>query len=211
MALNPKYAQIAQIGFQNKCLIVLIDSYRVMKQENNYSVSWKENALTKLLLSIMKKHDICSEWQLEIFREYILDDYYEDMDADETPRIDIRFSRWQNQQHFEYFIEAKNLCETDWTKEQSQGGGTVSSSYQLNRFVNEGISHFISGYYPSNGCMCGYLLQGNPKAIITKLDAVLSKKSLPTLKPKEPFAEHNLLYEFIYQNHTLINIFLDFQ
>ena len=62
---------------------------------------------------------------------------------------------WQTDNENEdlYHIEAKNLCENNWIKST---GANINSSYQLNRYVDKGISHFISGYYPSNGCVWLY-------------------------------------------------------
>ena len=180
-----------------------------MKLENNYNSSWKENMITKTLANYVKKNNFAIKWNLDIIREHYLDDYQEEnSDPDKAPRIDIRLSQWNNKILFEYFIEAKNLCENDWFKEN---GSKVSASVQLNRYINKGVKHFLSNYYPSNGCMCGYILNGNTKKTIAKLNNILKKKSTNQLKVYKPINNYDLIYTIKHNKEELINLFFDFE
>ena len=206
MSLNPKHIHIAKLGFERKCIYVFVDAYYSLIQENTFTSSWKENKITKELVRHFKKSNYFTKWGLDIIREYYLDDYYEDTDPDKTPRIDIKITNNQTKKKFDYFIEAKNLCETDWNKSD---GATVKSSYQLNRYVNKGIKHFISGYYPSNGCLCGYILHGDTKNIIQKINEILNKKSLNNLILANPINNHSLIYNYSLDSGVLINLFFE--
>jgi hypothetical protein len=209
MSLNKKNIKIAKAGFEYKCLFIFIDAHRKMKLENNYNISWKENKITKVLAKYVKESELAKKWSLDIVREYYLDDYQEEnTDPDETPRIDIRFSQWNGNTIFEYFIEAKNLCEKDWIKES---GSKVSSSFQLNRYVNYGVSHFISGYYPLYGCLCGYILEGNNDIIINKLNDILEKKSFNRLQIAKTINGHSMIYKIRHDDKELLNIFFDYK
>lgn len=209
MSLNPKHIHFAKLGFQNKCLFVLVEGYNLMKANGNYQSDWEEEDLTEQLIYYMEESPYSSKWELDIIPEYRLyskKSSLKNKTAKKTPRIDIRFSKWQNQKKFEYFIEAKNLCETDCTKND---GATVKSSYQLNRYVNKGIKHFISGYYPINGCLCGYILQGNTKNIIQKINEILDKKSLNNLILDNSINNHSLIYNYKIDKEILVNLFFE--
>lgn len=209
MRLNPKHIHIARQGFQNKCLFVLVEGYNLMKVNGNYQSDWEEEDLTEQLIYYMEESPYSSKWELDIipeFRLYSKKSSFKNKTAKKTPRIDIRFSKWQNQKKFEYFIESKNLCETDWKKET---GTKVSAKKLQNRYVDTGISHFISGYYPSNGCLCGYILQGNTKNIIQKINEILDKKSLNSLKLDNSINNHSLIYSYKTGTEILINLFFE--
>lgn len=209
MTFNTKNTKIAKAGFEYKCLFVFIDAHRKMKSENNYNISWKENKITKVLIKYVKESELAKKWSMDIVREYYLDNYQEEnTDPDKTPRIDIRFSQWNSKTLFEYFIEAKNLCENDWIKED---GKKVSSSYLLNRYINKGVKHFLVDYYPTNGCLCGYILEGNNDTIINKLNDILNKKSFDRLHFAKVINKHSLIYKIRCDNNELINIFLDYK
>lgn len=209
MSFNQKNVHITKAGFTKKCLFVFIDAYYEMKANINYDNSWKENKITKTLISYIKENEMAKKWKLDIVREFYLDEYQEEnADPDETPRIDMRFSKWQGSSLFEYFIEAKNLCETDWIKEK---GTKVSSSYQLNRYIDTGVKHFFTDYYPKSGCLCGYIVQGNTGNIIDKLNIILKKKTLNKLYPSTPINNFKLIFTINQDNFELSNIFFEFK
>ena len=206
MSLNPQHIHIAKSGFERKCIFVFIDAYHSLILENTLSSSWKENKITKELVKYFKNSSYFSKWGLDIVREYYLDEYYEETDPDKTPRIDIKITNNQIQKKFDYFIEAKNLCETDWKKET---GTKVSAKNLQQRYIDTGISHFVSGYYPSNGCLCGYILQGNTDNIIHKINEILEKKSLNCLELTNPINNHRLIYNYKRDTEVLINLFFE--
>lgn len=210
MSFNTRNIKNVRDGFELKCLFILIKSYRNMKSENNYNCSWKENKITKTLVNYVKNNEWARKWHFEIVREYYLDEYQPDnKDPDETPRIDIRFSQWERESHFFYFIEAKNLCANDWIKED--GKTIVKSAYQIGRYINKGVSHFSSGYYPINGCLCGYILKGEPDLVINILNNYLAKESFNKLERALPISEYSLIYKIKFKNSELINIFFEFK
>ena len=59
--------------------------------------------------------------QIHLEREsYIdIDETYDGLqDADKSPRIDIKYSVWNSNIEIEYYMEAKNLAENNWIKNQ---------------------------------------------------------------------------------------------
>ncbi len=213
MSLSSKNVKLAKIGFEYKCLFILIDGYHLMKAANKYSIDWEEEQITAQLIHYIKHSPSRNKWKIHVEPEVRI---YTNKIIDgkklpkEAAKIDLKMLSWQTKSENEdlYHIEAKNICEKDWIK---NSGATVSSSYQLNRYIDTGISNFFSGYYPSNGCVCGYILNGNNDSIINKLNINLQKKGLNQLQISKTINRHTLIYKIISNQSELINIFFDFQ
>lgn len=211
MSFNTKNIEIAKAGFEYKCLFILTDGYRAMKKAGKYSVSWEEEDLTAQLIYYTESSSACKKWKIHVVPEiriYTEEIIYGKKSSKKASRIDMKMLSWQNEHKDIYHIEAKNLCENDWHKKD---GSKVSSSYQLNRYVNAGVKHFFSNYYPSNGCLCGYILNGDNDIIIDKLNDILKKKSFNKLQISMPVNKHKLIYKIRYNSNELINIFFDFK
>lgn len=211
MSFNSKNKKIAKAGFEYKCIFILVDGYRLMKAANQYSLDWEEEQFTAQLINFIKSCPSSKNWKVHVNHE--IRNYTEEIISGEklpkqASRIDMQMLSWQSENEEVYYIEAKNLCENNWTKST---GSEVSSSYQLNRYVNTGISHFISGHYPKNGGVCGYILKGNSDRIAQKLNVVLKKKSMSHLQISTPINDHSEIYHIKFNSNKLLNVFFDFQ
>ncbi|MCF7859560.1 MAG: hypothetical protein K9N07_09620 [Candidatus Cloacimonetes bacterium] len=209
MNFNEKNVKIARVGFEYKCIYIMIDGYRLMKAANQYSLDWEEEQFTAQLINFIERCPSTKNWKIHIKPEIRI--YTEEIISGEklpkqASQIDMQMLSWQSDYEEIYHVEAKNLCENDWTK---NNGSKVSSSYQLNRYVNKGVLHLMSGYYPSSGCMCGYILEGNTEKIIQKLNSILKKKLLNSLKISSPVNNHSTIYNIKYDENKLVNIFFD--
>jgi len=60
-----------------------------------------------------------------------------------------------------YYMEAKRLKEKD--------------SNLKREYIKEGMDRFITGKYPPDGCMLGYLLEGTVKETINGINSLLEK------------------------------------
>lgn len=208
MSFNARNISLVRSGFEYKCLFVLIESYHIMKASGRFDPSWKENKFTQTLVSHIKGSELSKKWELSAVRESYLDELSTEDDPDKAPRIDLQFSNWTNHVNFEYFVEFKNLSENDWIKST---GAKVKANALIKRYVTTGIKHFASGYYPQNGCLCGYVTQGDTEGIVSKLNAILIENSFNTLDRTEPINNHNLIYKIQFQKFHLKNIFFEFQ
>jgi len=210
MGFNKKNINLTKSGFRYKCLFVLVDGYNAMKNTNKYSVDWEEENLTAQLIHYSEESSVCKKWKIHLFPEkrlYTKEIIFGEKKANTAARIDIKMTAWLNKEKDIFHVESKNLCEKDWIKEN---GAKVNSSYLLNRYVNKGVKHFMSNHYPSNSCMCGYILNGNTEKTIEKIDEILEKKSLNKLKISKPVNNHKLIYTIEYNQNNLINLFFDF-
>lgn len=211
MNFNSKHAKIAKAGFEYKCIFILIDGYRLMKAARKYEIDWEEEQITAQLIYFIELSPARKKWKIQVMpeiRNYTNEIIIGEKLPKEASRIDMQMSSWQTENEEVYYIEAKNLCENDWVKED---GSKVSSSNQLNRYINKGVLHFISGYYPTNGCMCGYMLEGNNDKIIKKLNNILANKSLNQLKVAKAINGHSMFYKITYGNNYLLNICFDYR
>jgi len=207
MSFNARNISSVRSGFEYKCLFVLIESYNLTKASGSFDPSWKENKFTQTLVSHIKGSELSKKWELSPVREFYLDELSTDDDPDKAPRIDLQFSNWTNHVNFEYFVEFKNLSENNWTKST---GAKVKANALIKRYVTTGIEHFASGYYPPNGCLCGYVTQGNTESIVSKLNAILIENSFNTLEKTEPINNHDLIYQIKFEYFNLKNIFFEF-
>ena len=75
-------------------------------------------------------------------------------------------------QRFVFNVEAKNLVEHDYTKKGRKRA--VKANKVLERYVETGIDHFLTGYYP-HGCLLGYVINGTIKGVVNTLNSILVK------------------------------------
>lgn len=210
MSFNTKNIKNTKSCFVNKCLFVLIDGYNAMKKANRYNVDWEEEDLTAQLIYYSEESPACNKWKIHIFPEnrlYTEKIVFGEKKAKTAARIDMKMTAWLNEKKDIFHIEAKNICEKNWNKES---GAKVEVSYQLNRYVDKGIKHIFANYYPPNSCMCGYILNGNSRKTIQKLNTTLKKKAINELQISEPINKHELIYTIQQNNYNLINLFLNF-
>jgi hypothetical protein len=131
----------------------------------------EEEYISAIIFDYIDKCSQSIEWQIDIVPEYRL---YKDeilkreKSAKTAPRIDLRFCGWVKSNKLIYFVEAKNLIETGHYK-------TVTAGYLHKRYIETGIDNYLSGKYPANGCLIGYILQGNTTNIVGFLNKLLEE------------------------------------
>ncbi|MDR0733312.1 MAG: hypothetical protein LBF08_04535 [Dysgonamonadaceae bacterium] len=166
--------------FEWRCMSLLIESCVCAKFNYNINIDCEEEYISAVLLDYIDKCPQAAEWQIDIAPEYRI---YKDeilkrkKSAKSAPRIDFRFSRWTESAKLSYFVEAKNLIETDTPKEEKKGKKgntiTISADNLHKRYIRTGIDNYLSEKYPANGCLVGYILQGKTENIINRLNRCL--------------------------------------
>ncbi len=126
-----------------------------------------------MLVGYMKKNPRRTDLQIHLERENYLDGeeiYAGILDADKSPRIDIKYSVWSSDVEIEFYMEAKNLAENSWKKNSSN---TTVDAYKLRkRYVETGIDNFTDGRY-ANGCLLGYVLEGSSQTIVELINQII--------------------------------------
>jgi hypothetical protein len=187
---------------EKRCLILLSEGYAVAKSHENISIDWEEEDISKELIQSLESNKNRKKWKITIMPEYRI--YKKDgLPAKQAPRIDFRFSSWMPEE-WDYFVEAKNLIDIDSHKFGRKS--KIPAKKLHKRYIETGIDNYISGHYPSNGCLIGYVLQGEIENIVTRLNKYLcdSNRVAEVLSPKS-FELENLDYCYI-STHNLLSI-----
>lgn len=157
--------------FEQACLWLLTEAFKLMKQDALYDLSWKETRFSAHLVGYMQKIRKHEDLRLRIdpesylYRKEILESL-EDPDA--APRIDIKISGGWVYEDIYYGIEGKILVETDWR--------TRRASNLRARYIDTGIDNFVNGRYSPEvprGCVVGYVVQGTAFNIGQKINDLL--------------------------------------
>lgn len=177
--------------FENDCISLLLEGYNSLRNSGRQINDYSENNITAQLYGCMKSNPRRADFQIHIERENYLDneDTYAGLtDADKSPRIDIKYSAWHSKTEYEYHMEAKNLIENNWKRDAA--GSYINANSLQKRYIETGIGNFVSGRYP-NGCLLGYILEGDIPKIAQLLNEMLKWDN----REKEALLKHNG-YEF---------------
>ena len=163
-----KWIAVISSGFENMVVSVLISSYYDMISAGNYERDWHEVRFSAALIGYMQKTRDKKKLDLLIDPEQYL--YNDDIlnginDPSKAPRIDIRtHQNWMKEDVF-YPIEGKVLVEKNWK--------TRNASSLRKRYISTGIENFTNGKYGAKGVIAGFVVEGNPKAIVKQINELM--------------------------------------
>jgi len=207
--LLPGIAHQFRTAYEKNCLALLICGYKKLLQSRIVDLSWVEEKITMELARCMK---LCNEeksWRIHIVAEPRL--YSDESNSSESlpkeaPKIDLQLLNWSSPNELIYNIEAKNLAENDWVK---SNGAKVSSSYLTSRYIDTGIENFINDRY-SNGCLAGYVLNGEADNVVANLNGLLQKRKRTSenLSLTSPVEDYMFCYQSLHQKSAGGNNFI---
>lgn len=202
-------------AMEGLCLELLHQGYEAMLAEKEYDVDWKEDKLTAHYIAQMMKLELRKKQQISIIPQFIIysDAHtFGDAEVEKAPRIDFKFIKWTFRNEVHYYAEAKNLSEKSWTKKD---GTPVNASYYYKRYIETGINHLLTAYYPSNCVLIAYILNGDKNAILSNLNNLIVSKFKDygiIFKPNTNSAVNEEFYisqnTFNRKNITLKHLFL---
>jgi hypothetical protein len=172
---NTDISESFQLAMEGFCLELLHQGYEAMLSAKGYDVDWEEDTLTAHYISLMEKLPLCRERRIDIIPQFYIyssEHTSGEIEAKFAPRIDFKFTKWFKDVKTGFYAEAKNVSEKDWKKKT---GASVNSLYYYKRYIETGVSHLLSGHYPSNCVMIAYVLNGNKNAILSNLNNRISK------------------------------------
>lgn len=165
-----------QESFEYNCLSLFGEAYAHIKENAGITLDWDEENISANFFEYIDKSENASKLNINIENEYRLND----IDilsglkvAKKASRIDFRMTCNFEQPKTVYFIEAKNLIETDCYK--TGRTSIIKAKEKHERYINTGIDHFVTGKYPQKGCIVGYVIQGEPTMIVEKINICLQK------------------------------------
>ena len=204
-------------SFRTNCLILIGEAYKWLKDTKNITVDWNEETISANIVTHIDENEKAIAWNINVSDECRL--YHKAIlnnkeTAKSASRIDLKLStNWIDAtKRVCYFVEAKNLIENNCAK---QGRKSKLSAKKIQeRYISTGIDHFISGEYPSNGCMLGYIIEGTPTRIVENINEILlqATRSDETLKKKKldiPYLEESYISVHL-NNYVLHHYFLQF-
>jgi hypothetical protein len=167
-SLKQKFIDSTLQKLEKRCLILLCEGYKTILSQRTVSINWKEDDISKELIQCLETNKNRRKWKISINPEYKISK--DKTPAKKSPKIDFCFSNWKNYE-WRYFSEAKILIESNCHKTGRKKKISAVSLHK--RYIKTGIDHYLSGHYPSNGCLIGYILQGKTENIITCINQCL--------------------------------------
>lgn len=211
--LYPYIKDLIRQSLVNKCHAILLEGHRLMKDTGIGPLQeLEEDAITANLVKYMNLTPEARSSSFNITAQHPL--YSEavlggTVSPKESPVVDIRFFTWGQDKEFEYFIEAKNVSERDWSK---SSGSRVSAAYYRKRYISTGIDHFVQSYYPE-GCLAGYVVNGTTDRVVAGINRVLQRDARKTEMLKasdEPpgcyYSEHKTGSEWLLLLHFMLDM-----
>lgn len=169
-------------SFRTNCLILLGEAYSSLKACNLVTVDWdEENISANIVRNIdeSEKAINCNITVSDECRIYTDEILRHKKSGKSASRIDIKLAtNWieaSPSRRVEFYVEAKNLIEKDCLKSGSKT--QLRAKRVCLRYISTGIDHFISGKYPQNGCLLGYVLEGNISNIVGQINKLLASAS----------------------------------
>ena len=166
---NNIYSNKSHNAFNKTCHLLIIDAYRTLKS-TGYNVDWDEETFSANLRNEMEK--ACSKKQLpyHITREHVLDTQQilkGEAKAKTARKIDVVLSSFLVAKKLVYGIEAKILVENNFKSKKY--------SHLNSEYIHEGMDRYINQIYRIDGCIVGYIIEGDPDNIISKINNLFHK------------------------------------
>ena len=180
--LSGEYISDAGLSFHMVCLHLLERAYCEVRANCSIDKDWTENAISEALKKGINDNEVAILMYITASVE--VRQLPESLSAmplkvDDAPRIDIKVGGFDTRNatisRVCYYMEAKNLYANDVKK--SGHTSNVSSTYYAKRYISTGIDHLLSGYYPSNTILLGYVLSGTVQAAVDKVNLNLMNDS----------------------------------
>ena len=165
-------------SFEHNCLVLIGEAYQGLRISRSIDINWDEENISANVVHHIYESIKAIDWNISIddeCQQYTEEVLSNKKKAKNSSRIDLKMSTNWNRQRVCYFAEAKNLIECDTVK--SGRKTKVSAKRWHKRYVATGIDHYLDGHYPSNGCLLGYVLQGDPCEIAQLINLQLNDKS----------------------------------
>ena len=185
MGLSGGFISDAGLSFKMVCLHLLEMAYCEVRISCSIDKNWTENAISEALKESINKNEetvrMLITAEVEV-RQLPVDFSMMPSKVDDAPRIDIKVggfdTRNETPSRVCYYMEAKNLYASGFQK--TGHTGYVSSTNYAKRYISTGIEHLLSGYYPENTILLGYVLVGTVQAAVDKVNQNLVNDSRGT-------------------------------
>ena len=180
-SLASGYVSSATQSCKMICVGLLDAAYAEVIGAHIVKSDWEENAISELLKNRMNANPATLQMHITaIVEQRLLPEvlYQALPSVERAPRIDIMIGGFEwgpNGKRITYYMEAKNLYSQDFKKAKNT---TITSSMAYaKRYISTGIDHILSGYYPEDALLLGYVLVGTVSKAVEKVNEQLVLES----------------------------------
>jgi hypothetical protein len=172
-------AQKFKNSFEGICHQLLVQGYQLIRTNGSCDKNWDEENISAHFINNIENLPLAIKHKVEIepeIRNYTNAHINQGKKAKTASRIDLYFfqTTWTTPKQVKrYSVEAKNISQNSWTKNT---GKKVPTSNQKTEYITKGIDEFVQGNY-LQGCMVGYVVQGNIPNIIGDVNSRIQKQA----------------------------------
>jgi hypothetical protein len=203
MAKDPQLVIKVSQDFENKCIMLLEESYYSLLSKKITNPDFEENDFTTLLNKEIDNSQKRKEFRIVTKLEYYIFDDEATIKkgfGSTQARIDMQFHQWWGLEELLYHVEAKRL---DGEKPL------------LKRYIKTGILNYLSGgkYHKLNGFLMGYLVLNPINIELPLLNKVITTELGTTQKisllGKTVSGTHEI-YQSIHPDRSIKHLFFEF-
>ena len=177
--LSDNYVVDAAQSFKMICIGLLDVAYAEIATSGRVTSEWQENAISEIVAERMNANPTTIQRHItaNVENRLLSDDLSQAQPVvDNAPRIDIKIGGFEwspNEKRVVYYMEAKNLYSHDFQK--ANNTTVTQSSVYAKRYIQTGIDHLLSGYYPKEALLLGYVLVGTVSEAVDKVNVHLKQ------------------------------------
>lgn len=190
-------------AFHDNCIVLIGDACQYLKDKNIVTIDWDEENISANIFTYIDQSSKAMNWKIfvadeaRLYNNQILEG---NKRSKNVPRIDLKLGSWDNVSRINFYVEAKRLIQNKCFK---KGRKSLLDPKQIQkRYVETGIGHYISGYYPSNGCMLGYILEGEISLIVDAVNEIIEKDYSTSEKIHDGFQTTIGIDRYYISNHN---------
>ncbi len=178
--LSVNYVSDAAQSFKMICIGLLDVAYTEIATSGIVTSKWQENAISEIVADRMNANPTTIQRHITaiVEKRLVSDDLSQAQPmVDNAPRIDIKIGGFEwssNEKRVTFYMEAKNLYGHDFQK--ANNTTVTRSNAYAKRYIKTGIDHMLSGYYPEDALLLGYVLVGSVSETVDKVNALLKQE-----------------------------------
>jgi hypothetical protein len=178
-SLASDYVSGATQSFKMICVGLLDTAYTEVRGAHIVKSDCEENAISEILKNMINANPTALQMHItaNVEQRLLPEDLYQALPSvKRAPRIDIIIGgfEWEPKgKRVAYYMEAKNLYSQDFKK--TNNTTITSSTAYAKRYISTGIDHILSGYYPEDALLLGYVLVGTVAKAVEKVNEQLEQ------------------------------------
>lgn len=160
--------------FERRCVELLAEACSHVQAQRHPDTNWPEENITANIDDYLRNSQKMRNYDIHIDSDYYLwdsDILSNAKTAHSAPRIDMSFCNYRIAKRFVFYVEAKNLIEHPCRKFGRKS--MLQPNAIQRRYIEKGIDHYVTQYYPMPGVMLGYILEGDVSLIVKGINSIL--------------------------------------